>query len=613
MKVHLPKMVALAMLCLIFNPSFSQCDINGSKKFYTSSTPLTIDGGIIDWQNEILGVFNTNANPFPSPASPANIQTDASRTAVSPAQIDLDAPNQDQRDLRYFAVTWSNANAYFYARRGGNVTSQQAFYYMVDINGDGFLKTGEPVFKISFTNGGGASLSAQFYRTKLDATGTAATGYVAGSGDPMLKPTAPNQGLGDGYSMPGETVDCAVTAIAGAQVAATEAGYGFEYSMPWAAFQMYANDGVAIANSAINSSSFFTWHVSLVAGNSGTNTANDNAGGCNGCVATTETHALALINSSAYHIGGSKVQFDVFATNNGNITENVEVLISQVSITGSGTYGLTVYDDADNDNLLSAAELLGGVNYPTATPKSAPVAGQTTHHFIVRVTFPPSGILTLGLSVTGRATYQRILCDGTRDNSPTFLLTIPFFTNINLIVLPLQWEKLMAQRMSTQQVKLHWETTNELGIKQFELWRKTENEDWQMRQEMNAKAGNSNSYDWLDLNAENANSKYRIKVIEKSGAFYWSDVLIVAGNKSNGITVLLTPQPAHDFVNISIAGNQQLTARLLNMNGMEVQTMKLNNNANRVSIGHLPKGMYLLQLMDAQTKAIVAIEKMILQ
>jgi hypothetical protein len=214
---------------------------------------------------------------------------------------DRDAVGQAHRDLRYFAFTYDKANVYFFFRRPANNTAQVSLYYFIDKNVDGWMKTGEPVIKITFNNSG-SSIEMGYYTANT--SNVPVGSYDAVKGNIMTAPVARvktnNQsewtvGIADGWSMPGSyntgtglpalALTNGVQEIFQAQTLVdnfsdgSAGGYGVEFAVPWRYFAMFVG-GAYQGGTALNYTSIFTWHVSLVGGNSGISGAEDNAGGC---------------------------------------------------------------------------------------------------------------------------------------------------------------------------------------------------------------------------------------------------------------------------------------------------------------------------------------------
>src|SRR5688572_6902342 len=196
----------------------------------TPNNLFGVNGNILDWTESITGPLNPayagvspptyQPDPFAAPIAPANVQIDGLAGGTG-GNYDRDRPAQDHRDLRYFAFTYDRANIYFFIRRPANNNAQVAYYYFVDINVDGYMRTGEPVLKVTY-NGSTASIEMMYYieeQTQTNCGDPSAGSYVVNQGNIMVAPVARAGdlntsewvvGSADGWSMPGDVDAAAV-------------------------------------------------------------------------------------------------------------------------------------------------------------------------------------------------------------------------------------------------------------------------------------------------------------------------------------------------------------------------------------------------------------------
>ena len=130
-----------------------------------------IDGSVKDWKT-ILGPFTgDNHMPFyPPRASGFNWARDGWTLGEGngmPHWPDVDNPSPD-RDLIFHAFTNDDYNVYFYFRRLDNKNSTNSFFYFCDLNADGYMKLGEPVFYGSFNKDSILSLSVGIIYTRYN-------------------------------------------------------------------------------------------------------------------------------------------------------------------------------------------------------------------------------------------------------------------------------------------------------------------------------------------------------------------------------------------------------------------------------------------------------------
>jgi len=256
--------------------NFDQIVVPKIKFSGVAPSPWAINGQVNDWET-IIGPGNGN-NQFPY--NPPN--TSAFNFSRDPFNnntfSELDSP-EPATDIRFMAFTHDDYNVYFYLRKLANSNSPNSFYYFCDINADGFMNTGEPVFGGRFNSHNLAELSVYRFVPNLNED------YIPGKGNYMFTPRGRYV---DGYTMKGS-----VQKIFGSQAipaeyelgmhevfsaAVTENGYGVEFAVPWKYFRNWV-----IQSAPLLPSHIFTYHVALQKGANPSyqpQLVDDNAGSC---------------------------------------------------------------------------------------------------------------------------------------------------------------------------------------------------------------------------------------------------------------------------------------------------------------------------------------------
>ena len=97
---------------------------------------------------------------------------------------------------------------------------------------------------------------------------------------------------------------------------------------------------------------------------------------------------------------------------------------------------------------------------------------------------------------------------------------------------------------------------------------------------------------------------YRIKSIESANKGSYSKIISIKSNQQTAI-ISVTPNPAQDYVYVSLPGNDLLNKemQLVNMAGVVVKKQKVNEAGSRLKIivSDLPKGAYAVKLTDNKT------------
>jgi hypothetical protein len=171
-------------------------EVNAEKKSFNGKAPFAIDGQISDWEI-ILGQSTGDAfKPFVLPDTTAfnwAIDPDQAIGTNSPfclcssnegtvCSIEENPipmqPAQDQ-NIRLSALIHDDFNVFFYFRRLARTNSPNSFYYFCDVNADGHMKEGEPVFHATFTGNTITSLTLSRYIPNKT------TDFILGKGNPL--------------------------------------------------------------------------------------------------------------------------------------------------------------------------------------------------------------------------------------------------------------------------------------------------------------------------------------------------------------------------------------------------------------------------------------------
>ena len=146
-----------------------------------------------------------------------------------------------------------------------------------------------------------------------------------------------------------------------------------------------------------------------------------------------------------------------------------------------------------------------------------------------------------------------------------------------------------------------WTTSNEVNISEFEIEKSTNGQDYISIGMVNAKNTETASYNWLDINLS-ATDYYRIKAIEKTGNFSYSDVVLL--NKNNtGEQIGVYPNPVINStfsLHLNHITKGVYKINLINSDGQVVGSRVSNYEAGSVteliSMPTLSAGIYILTI-----------------
>jgi hypothetical protein len=172
----------------------------------------------------------------------------------------------------------------------------------------------------------------------------------------------------------------------------------------------------------------------------------------------------------------------------------------------------------------------------------------------------------------------------------TFNTFSPFIVGAIGLALPVSLTSFEASAKNNA-VVLSWTTANEVAISQYIVEKSVNGVDFAPIGSVNA--SNAGNYTFSDLNPNNGAGFYRLKMLDFSGAFKFSQVLLV---KSTGnLTIGLYPNPVAN--NLTVTGlKNKSSIRILNMNGQTVMLKNTISNIISLDVATLKAGIYKLQI-----------------
>lgn len=112
-------------------------------------------------------------------------------------------------------------------------------------------------------------------------------------------------------------------------------------------------------------------------------------------------------------------------------------------------------------------------------------------------------------------------------------------------------------------------------------------------------SSSTRSYSFIDNNPGTKTNFYRLKQIDLSNSWKYSEVRKISFNRI--IDLNIYPNPASDILNVQLSKNV-IELMIVNTTGQAVQQIPVNGSVLvlRISIQHLSKGMYWIQAMDKE-------------
>jgi len=182
--------------------------------------------------------------------------------------------------------------------------------------------------------------------------------------------------------------------------------------------------------------------------------------------------------------------------------------------------------------------------------------------------------------------------------------------------LPLKLGQFSAVKKSMG-IQLNWETLSEINTSHFEIERSSDAIQYQSIGSVQA-AGNSTqtlNYSFVDAQPLSKTNFYRLKMIDRDGAFSYSNVVVI-NNSLSTITLSLFPNPASDWLQVQLpvvrSGTVQIS--IIDNSGKQVSQHSLQAkeglNATSIQVSTLPKGIYYVIVNDDEGHRTASFIKM---
>jgi hypothetical protein len=189
-----------------------------------------------------------------------------------------------------------------------------------------------------------------------------------------------------------------------------------------------------------------------------------------------------------------------------------------------------------------------------------------------------------------------------------------YFGNPSMITLPLE---LLTFKGSLQDnaAFLQWNTDNEINTSHFVVERSLDGQSFDKIGNVSANGSNASAkYSYTDKDADKQSSStlyYRLKIVDKDGAFTYSNIISLTINEMNS-PVIVYPNPVSDVLNlrISLATREHIHIRVIDMQGkvMYKETKLVRNGRDEININtkSWPAQSYSVVVTDSKNKILVS-------
>lgn len=154
-------------------------------------------------------------------------------------------------------------------------------------------------------------------------------------------------------------------------------------------------------------------------------------------------------------------------------------------------------------------------------------------------------------------------------------------------------------------IDLTWATTHEYNSSAFDIERSEDGSNWVRIGSVKSIGGDRRvtNYSFTDRQPLLGKNIYRLKQIDLSGEFSYSDIVSVELSGQSFSSYNVYPNPAKDKISIYAKGGFSPGAQvqLYQKNGMLIQTKMIqSSNAQTMDISDLSNGIYFMRIVDAK-------------
>jgi hypothetical protein len=241
-----------------------------------------------------------------------------------------------------------------------------------------------------------------------------------------------------------------------------------------------------------------------------------------------------------------------------------------------------------------------GKAYPFTVGRTKPlVAGDTVKvGFVANVTALPQGVYNLYLAVNP---------DNDQPEQYLFNNSLYKYVYINrTTAMPVTLVSFSGAAQG-KGVMLNWQATNEINFSRYGVERSTDGRTFASIGYVAAQNGAASlkGYNYFDNNPVDGRNYYRLKLIDKDGAFSYSRVISV--DFGSAVVVKVYPNPFADQLQVTAGGTG--VVRLLDMSGKVIVAQPLNAGTTVIDVHGLAAGTYMVQVNNGSGVQTFKVQK----
>ncbi len=173
------------------------------------------------------------------------------------------------------------------------------------------------------------------------------------------------------------------------------------------------------------------------------------------------------------------------------------------------------------------------------------------------------------------------------------------------MLLPVELANFSTNLFNEEAVVLKWTTYSEHNNKGFEIQRSNNGFNWEFVNFVNGQGFTFEQMDYKYIDAIKAghqNLYYRLKQIDFDGAFEYSHVVNISAVANFILPHKVYPNPSSNILYVISEAGKSI---IYNATGQPLKMIELFKGTNRIDIEDLPKGNYVLQIIENNGKRSV--------
>ncbi|KAA5537353.1 T9SS type A sorting domain-containing protein [Taibaiella lutea] len=159
---------------------------------------------------------------------------------------------------------------------------------------------------------------------------------------------------------------------------------------------------------------------------------------------------------------------------------------------------------------------------------------------------------------------------------------------------------------------LNWTTANEKDASHFDIMRSNDGSKFEKLTTVNAQNVSTGSkYEFTDVKPFEGRNFYRLNMVDANGKSVLSDVVILSVKSSAGLSLVASPNPVNQTLNVSVNGkiDGKATIQVIDITGKIIQKIQVSSNDTNIDMSALSNGTYIIKYNDNSNSSVIKVTK----